>query len=63
MHDLGLENDLGADGCVEIHDQHDVHGVHGEEQMSVRGFERVRKSVLWPLWMSGRSENGVWSVK
>ena len=41
MHDLGLENDLGADGCVEIHDQHDVHGVHGEEQLSVHGFERV----------------------
>ena len=63
MHGLGRENDLGGDVCVRIHDQHDVHGVHGEEQMSVRGFERVQKSVLCQLWMSGHCENGVWSVK
>ena len=45
MHDLGLENDLGADGCVESHDQHDVRGGHGEEHLFVHGFEKVQKAV------------------
>ena len=63
MHDLGLENDLGGDGGEENHGQHDVHGVHGEEQMSFRGFEKVRKSCVRRPWMSGRCEIGVWSVK
>ena len=62
MHDLGLENDLGVDGCVEIHDRHGVHGVHGEEHLFVHGFERVQKSVLCELWMSGHCGSGVWNV-
>ena len=62
MHDLGLENDLGADGCVESHDQHDVRGVHGEEHLFVHGFEKVQKAVLCQLWMSGHCGSGVWNV-
>ena len=62
MHDLGLENDPGADGCAESHDRHDVHGVHGEEHLFVHGFEKVQKAVWCQLWMSGHCESGVWSV-
>ena len=62
VHDRGLENELGADGCVDSHDQHDVRGGHGEELLVVHGFEKVLKAVLCQVWMSGHGGSGVWNV-